>query len=180
MSAVAWTVVVAASFVCASFDVRTRRIPNWLCLALFLGGLGWSAYLHGMSGLAMGALTSVVMATPYLILFLFAHGGGGDAKFMGAVGPWLGLRAGVTMLAAVALSGAVLAVIFAAVRRHGETLAAPAESVAGRPRVSGAAGTAGGNGDTSAPAPGRALQMPYGPAIFVGACIATGVSLWRG
>ena len=60
----------------------------------------------------------VMLALPYVVLFVFAGGGAGDAKLMGAIGTWLGLVNGVVALAAVAASGILLAVAFALARRR--------------------------------------------------------------
>jgi prepilin peptidase CpaA len=81
----------------AAIDLRSRRIPNWLTLALIatglfrsvagLGGPGWSASLLGIFG---GA------AIP-LILFVLGALGGGDVKLMAGIGAWLGTQAAVTI-----------------------------------------------------------------------------------
>lgn len=72
------------------WDVRTRRIPNWLNVAGFLAGL----VFHSLQGGWAGAWFSLAgFGTGFGILFvlwLIGGGGGGDVKLMGAVGAWLG------------------------------------------------------------------------------------------
>jgi Flp pilus assembly protein protease CpaA len=50
------------------------------------------------------------LALPYIILFLFFGGGAGDAKLMGAIGAWLGLRQGLAVLVCVAIAGGFIAI----------------------------------------------------------------------
>src|SRR4051812_4578870 len=96
-----WAAVIGACLVAAAWDVRTGRIPNWLCAALFAGGLLASLIRGGSSGAADAACGCVLLAVPYILLFVFAGGGAGDAKLMGAVGMWLGLAGAVWVLLAV-------------------------------------------------------------------------------
>lgn len=103
-----WGVVIGASLAAAFSDVRTRRIPNALTLPLLAGGLVTAFAVGGASALADSCAAAVILGTPYLLLFL-RGGGGGDVKLMAALGAWLGVVNGLAVLAAVAVSGIVLA-----------------------------------------------------------------------
>ena len=105
-----WGVVIGASLIAALGDLKERRIPNALTFPLFVVGLIWAAWSGGMAGLAEAAGACALLALPYIILFLFFGGGAGDAKLMGAIGAWLGLRQGLTVLACVAIAGGILAI----------------------------------------------------------------------
>jgi prepilin peptidase CpaA len=104
-----WGVVIGASLIAALCDLKEKRIPNALTFPVLAVGLIWTAWVGGLSGLAESAGACVLLALPYIILFLFFGGGAGDAKMMGAIGAWLGLRQGLTVLACVAIAGGVMA-----------------------------------------------------------------------
>ena len=90
------------------FDVRRRRIPNWLTTggavaALVVRGfIGaeavWAGLLGGTFGLSLGIL-------------LFAAGamGAGDGKLLATVGSFMGFRAFVQALPLIGVAGGVLA-----------------------------------------------------------------------
>jgi prepilin peptidase CpaA len=105
-----WGVVIGVSLAAAIWDLRTRRIPNLLTLPVLAVGLVWAGYTGGLSGLAEAVVACLLLALPFVLLFLFAGGGAGDAKLMGAIGVWLGLSQGVTALFCVAAVGIILAV----------------------------------------------------------------------
>jgi len=105
-----WGVVIGASLIAALSDLKERRIPNALTLPVFAVGLIWATWFGGISGLAESAGTSVLIALPYVILFLFFGGGAGDAKLMGSIGAWLGFRQGLTVFVCVAIAGGIMAV----------------------------------------------------------------------
>jgi prepilin peptidase CpaA len=84
--------------------MRIRRIPNLLTAPFFVGGLCFAACLGGFAGLEESIGGCVLTAAPYLILFLWAGGGAGDAKMMGAIGAWVGLAGGAIVLLCVALA----------------------------------------------------------------------------
>jgi prepilin peptidase CpaA len=174
MLALQWSVVLVASLVAAATDISSRRIPNMLTLPLLGLGCLWAGSVGGVAGLADSAAACVLLATPFLVLFAFAGGGGGDAKMMGMLGAWLGVANGTVVLASVCLSGMVLGLLFALYKRRFASVWAGvavevhsvACAVASR-RMPKSAGTGGDD----------ALLMPYGVAIATGVFLATAF-LW--
>lgn len=114
----AWGVVLVTSLVCAVTDARSRRIPNALALPVLAAGLVHGALQAGWTGLGESAAACLLLALPYVLLFLFAGGGAGDAKLMGALGAWLGLAWGAVALVAVCLAGVLLALLWSAAHRR--------------------------------------------------------------
>ncbi|MHC4441591.1 MAG: prepilin peptidase [Planctomycetota bacterium] len=172
-----WAIVISASLVATVFDVTSRRVPNLLTGPLLLAGLIWSAACTGMEGLADAMGGSLLLALPYVILFVFAGGGAGDAKLMGALGAWLGLVNGVVVLVAVALSGVIWAVGFAVFNRR---LTAVLINLKGfvtvimflfyrHVRL--------GESQRLLPSREEMLTMPYSVAVLTGVCVAAGRTL---
>jgi prepilin peptidase CpaA len=95
--------------VAAFYDLKERRIPNALTLPLLLAGLIKSITFAGLSGLTESIGACLMLALPFVLLFIFANGGAGDAKMMGAIGAWLGLEHAVSILLCVSLAGIILA-----------------------------------------------------------------------
>lgn len=175
-----WGVVIGASLAAALFDAAWRRIPNLLTGPLVASGLAWSGIAAGWAGVTDAALAMVLLALPYVLLFLFAGGGAGDAKLMGAIGAWLGLVNGMAVLLCVAGAGIVLGVAFAAARKQlGGALRNVALAVVGMAfALAGRSGRAGWHA-AIVQVPDRG-KMPYGLAVFVGVCLAAGgVVLWK-
>lgn len=175
-----WVVVIIASLVAAACDVRTRRIPNLLTGLLLLSGLTWAVSVGGADGLLESFLSCIILASPYVLLFLVAGGGAGDAKMMGAVGAWLGLTDGLVALVGVSIAGVVLGVLFL-IRRRGVSAAWTALvlgwfSLLGRLFDRGKSNRVEGQSPPAEPL----AKMPYGLAIVAGVCLAAaGVFLWR-
>jgi prepilin peptidase CpaA len=171
---VQWIAVIGASLVDAVLDLKSRRIPNWLTVPLAVSGLLAALGRDGLPGLGWAVAGCGLLALPYILLFALGHGGAGDAKMMGAVGAWLGLHAGVVVLVAVTLTGGALALLRIVVdgqrRRHFAALFALlyVSMIAAR---SGRQGLALLRSEPSN-GPSQGLTMPYGPAIFIGLCIA--------
>lgn len=185
-TAVHWGVVIVASLGAAVTDVRNRRIPNVLTLPLVLTGLMYALVYAGLPGLGKAVVSCVILATPYVLLFVFAGGGAGDAKMMGAIGAWLGIEAGLVVLVAVATTGALFGIAnLAAKRQLGSGLGRIGASfyIMMATLCTGRRGSAvlRPNMEDESQPQDRRLTIPYGPAIFIGVCIgAFWVHSWNG
>jgi prepilin peptidase CpaA len=144
-------------------DVRWRRIPNALVLALVIPGIAYSVsldpWLPGL-GRAMGGLT--LGFTIWIAFFVIGAIGAGDVKLFAAAGAWLG--PGATWRAAVvsAAIGGVLAVaMLLRERRAREGFEKVLISVSTRSVAP----------LTPDPAMPTSRQLPYGVALACGALI---------
>ena len=105
-------------------DVRSRRIPNWLCAANAVLGLcysGFAAQAPGGPWPAVGFAALHIVAALIVTMGLFAVGavGAGDAKYYASMAAWLPIQQALGLLVSVSLAGLVLVVIFLAVRLPG-------------------------------------------------------------
>jgi prepilin peptidase CpaA len=92
-------------------DVRARRIPNGLVLAILAAGFAFSISARPLGAALLSSLAGLAVGLGIWIVFwLFGMIGAGDVKFFGAAGTWLG--PGATWRAALiaAIIGGVLAV----------------------------------------------------------------------
>ncbi len=82
--------LIALLILAVVFDVRERRVPNWLTLSFMAGGVAYHVAVNGLAGLIF-CVQGLVLGIALLILFYAAGGmGAGDVKLMGAVGSLLG------------------------------------------------------------------------------------------
>jgi len=175
-----WGAAIGASLVAALWDIRTHRIPNWLTFPFLLGGLIAARWMGGWAGLGDSLSGCLLLGIPYFLLFVFAGGGAGDSKMMGALGAWIGFTNGVTALLCVAVSGAILGIVYAAWRRRLMPVLSNMSLIAmsaglmtlGRAKISDA--------QAMLPNEKKMLPMPYGLAIFIGTGLAaTSRCLWH-
>jgi prepilin peptidase CpaA len=174
-----WGTVIGASLIAAMNDARSRRIPNWLTAPLFVSGLAVQTSLAGAGGALESSASAIMLATPYILLFLFAGGGAGDAKLMGGIGAWLGFAQGAVALMSVALVGVLFAVLYARSKHRLREVGANLSS--GSKAMIAPLFGAGSIRDvaTHLPKPREGLRMPYGIAIFAGVLLAAaGRYLW--
>jgi len=94
-------------------DVRTRRIPNRLVLALALLGFLYSALKGGPVWGSLRALEGLLVGMGLWLPF-YALGwlGAGDVKLVGAAGAWLGPIETIEASFIAALLGALLALLW--------------------------------------------------------------------
>ena len=199
VSIVPWVIVIVAAAVAAGIDFRTRRIPNRLTGPLLLGGLLWgtTCSIAGIipgtpivsSGLGDSLLGALVAGLPFFVLWMGLGSGAGDAKLMMAIGAWLGIKAGLLLLVCTALAGGIVVIGWALTeRRLLATLGnlpravvdlafiarGPGRMQERRDLVAAtAAAQAGSSGGAATGVTSRINhKLPYGPAIFVGTCVA--------
>jgi prepilin peptidase CpaA len=114
------TVVIAA----AVFDVRSRRIPNWISVAGAVAGIGLNAFLADSASGAWFALKGLLLGFGvYFALYLIRAMGAGDVKLMGAVGAIVGMENWFGIFIVTSILGGVMAIILAvAKKRLGKTM----------------------------------------------------------
>jgi len=177
---VQWSVVFGASLIGAVTDLGSGRIPNWLTFPILIGGLVWAGCLGGLAGLGDALAGCLLLATPYVLLFVFGGGGAGDAKLMGAMGAWLGVVNGAVALVAVTASGLILAVGFALAKRRLRPALANLSRMAATALVFVCARGRSAEYSSLLASTGEMQTIPYGVGIFVGVCLAAGGTFaWR-
>lgn len=150
--------VLVAALIGAISDVRTRRIPNALVLALLFCGLIENAALSGWHGVVADlALVAGVLAAGS-VAFSYKLIGGGDIKLLAAAAGTLAFPVGVSFILLTLLCGGVLAVAYATWRGQLGSALGNLQAVA-VPLIYGVRPVRPQNG----------LPMPYALAIFSGA-----------
>lgn len=152
---------VLLGWACVS-DLRTRRIPNRLVLALAVGGLLFAPFLLE-GGLFRGVTGLLVGFALWIPLYALRAIGAGDVKLFAAAAAWLGPRGALEAAFLAAVAGGALAVLMAmhaGLLRHSlQLLMIRVATRTLRPaeRVSAAHGR---------------TQLPYGIALATGALLA--------
>lgn len=103
----------------AAWDVKTRKLPNWLTVSAF--GLGLVFHTVAGAFAEQGAIGGLLFSLAgfgvgfgiLFVLFAIGGGAGGDVKFMGALGAWVGWKAILIIFIGSGLIAAIsLAVVF--------------------------------------------------------------------
>jgi prepilin peptidase CpaA len=111
-------VLLAVLLVAAIYDVRFRRIPNWVTVPGVVLGLALNAFLYdplgGLFSLA-GLLVSLrglgLAFVVYLVLYIVRAMGAGDVKLMAAVGALVGWQDWFAIFFITAILGGVMGAI---------------------------------------------------------------------
>jgi len=96
--------------VAAVYDIRFRRIPNWLALAGFSIALILNTAILHLAGLERAALGAGLALALYLPLFALRAMGGGDVKLMVAIGAFTGPGNWIVLFLITAITGGIIAV----------------------------------------------------------------------
>jgi prepilin peptidase CpaA len=95
----------------AIFDLRWRRVPNWLTLSGLLLGIGLNTFLFGSAGLWSSLQGLGLAFLIYCPLYLLRGMGAGDVKLMAAVGAVAGPADWLGIFILTSLFGGVAAII---------------------------------------------------------------------
>jgi prepilin peptidase CpaA len=112
----------AAAFLCASvsavYDVRSRRIPNFITLPAIAIGLFLHAAVGGWRQLAAAAAGGLIGGLVFLVFYLAGGMGAGDVKLITAAGCLGGFLGVGKLLLLTALAGGIMALALAIYRRQ--------------------------------------------------------------
>jgi prepilin peptidase CpaA len=106
------SVVLAA----AVYDVRYRRIPNWISVGGIAVGVLANSLTHGIPGLLFALAGFAMGFGLYLVLYLLHAMGAGDVKLMGAIGALVGSKNWLAIFVIAAILGGIMALILIVVR----------------------------------------------------------------
>ncbi len=153
------------------YDVRYRRIPNVLVLAILVAGLVINTSFGGIQGTGASVQGFALAFIPMFLMHVFGAMGAGDVKLFGAVGAVLGVGLVPLTFVVVVMLGAALAIY--TMLRSGtvfSTLHGVLRIFVGilpgweMPRFE--------------MPPDRKHTIPYGVAIMLGSVIAAAVFRW--
>lgn len=115
--------VLAITVVTAAFyDLRYRRIPNWLNLSGLILGFGLNLFFFHLHGAVIAGEGLLFAIAVYMPLYMLRGMGAGDVKLMAAVGAMVGPGNWVEILIGTALIGGVAGATYASIKgRFSET-----------------------------------------------------------
>ena len=114
LSAALYLILIA---VAAAEDVRRERIPNALNLAL-AALYPATALISGENAIAWHLACGGIVLTAGLVAARMGWLGAGDAKLIAAISCWTGFGHLAAFLAATALAGGLIALLFLALKPH--------------------------------------------------------------
>lgn len=113
-------------------DVRRRRVPNVLVAAFTIGALTIAWAGDGAPGITRAACGFGLGLGLLLVPFALGQVGGGDAKFLGTIGAFLGPRLTLDAFLVGSILGGIMALLaLRALRRHEPVLPYTAPLAAG-------------------------------------------------
>ncbi len=111
-----YAILILCLVLASVFDVRMKKIPNWLSLVLMVSGLIGNAV--AVKGLSLGDSGAGLVVGLLLMLpgYIFGSMGAGDVKLMAAIGSVLGITQIVDVVIYSYLVMLVLAVLFVIIK----------------------------------------------------------------
>lgn len=151
----------------ALYDIRYRRIPNWLTAGGAGLGLALNAFLsQARAGMFKASLIGFGVAfAVYFALYALRAMGGGDAKLMAAVGAIVGWPNWLFLFLVTLILGGIMGIILVVLRKRLKTTLLNVgfilnEMKSGRPAYAGKAEL-----DVRSP---KAVGLPHGAVIAIG------------
>jgi prepilin peptidase CpaA len=110
-------VLIAVVLTAAIYDIRFRRIPNWISVSGVILGLALNTFLYeGVPGLLFSLKGLGLGFGAYLLLYLIRAMGAGDVKLMAAVGSIVGWADWFGIFLITAILGGIMALLLVALR----------------------------------------------------------------
>jgi prepilin peptidase CpaA len=106
----------ALVIVAAVYDIRFRRIPNWLVVTGFCLGFALNVFFLRVDGFILAILGAVLAFAVYLPFFALRAMGAGDVKLMIAIGTFVGAKNWLILFLITAILGGILAVCLLLIR----------------------------------------------------------------
>ena len=155
-----------SALIAAGFDLRSRRIPNFITGPAILAGLLLHSFFDGWHGFFSALGAGLLCGMIFLIFYLAGGMGAGDVKLIAAVGCLAGLSNSASVLVITALAGGVMGVCFALFRGQLRSTLFNVATLATHHKRQGLTPHPDINVRNTS-----TLRLPYGIAIAAGTCI---------
>jgi len=106
-------VTIAVAIVAAAWDLKTRRIPNFLTFGAAIVAVLVHLYLSGLAGGGWSIAGWLVGVAFFLPFFALGGMGAGDVKLLAALGAWLGPGPAMWVALFSLIAGGVLGLVVA-------------------------------------------------------------------
>jgi prepilin peptidase CpaA len=161
-------VLIATALAAAYYDLRVRRIPNWVNVTAVALGLALNIYFESLHGVMTATGGLLLALCVYLPLYVLKGMGAGDVKLMAAIGAIVGPGNWLNIFLVTALLGGAASLLLVLVRRQaGQTLhnvsIIVSQLAQGKPPA--------GQDGTLSIHHAQALTMPHGAIIASGVCL---------
>jgi prepilin peptidase CpaA len=176
MSTTAIIMLVTLVSVAALYDLRFRKIPNWLNVGGLVFAIAFACLEGGFEGLKTAGFGALCALAIYAPLYLLRGMGAGDVKLMAAVGALCGPGNWIVLFLLTALLGGVASVGLILYRRSGWETLRNVATIVGELIHGRAPANAFPNLDIRND---KALRMPHGVVIAVGSLVFCASLGWR-
>lgn len=150
----------------AVYDVRYRRIPNWISVGGAAIGVALNSFLYaGTAGLLFSVKGLALGFCVYFALYVLHAMGAGDVKLMGAVGSMVGWQDWFAIFLITALIGGIMAAIVVLARGRVQRTVSNIGYILGEMRHGRPAYIGREELDVKSP---KSVGLPHGAVIAVG------------
>ena len=169
-------VLLAVVLLAGVYDVRSRRIPNWISLSGIVLGIGLNSFLYrGLPGLTLALKGFGLGFGVYFVLYALHAMGAGDVKLMAAVGSLVGWRDWLGIFFITAVLGGILALIVVLLRKRFQKTAVNIGFILGEMRRGRAAYVSREDLDVRSPS---SIGLPHGAVIALGTVFFLAIGAW--
>ena len=112
-----FAMVIAVISIGVAYDLRYRKIPNWLTFSAMVAGILFHGYLGGIPGLLLSLGGLLVGFAVFITFYMHGGMGAGDVKLMAAIGSLLGPKDVAFAALYTAIAGGIYAILLMVARK---------------------------------------------------------------
>lgn len=159
-------VLIVLVLAAAIYDVRYRRIPNWVSVSGALIGVALNSFLYpGVPGLIFALKGLALGFCMYFLLYALHAMGAGDVKLMGAAGSLVGWQDWFGIFLITAILGGIMSVLVVLLRKRFKKTLWNVGYIVGEMKSGRAAFVSREELDVKSP---QAMGLPHGAVIAIG------------
>jgi prepilin peptidase CpaA len=111
-------IAIGIAAVACGWDLRTRRIPQFVTIGGALAACAFHVVISGWSGAALSISGWALGVAIFFVPFALGGLGAGDVKLLGALGAWVGPADVIWLALYTGIAGGVLAIVVSLARGY--------------------------------------------------------------